>query len=251
MRYEILGPLRVVDGDHVLAIGAPKRELVLGLLLVRSNQVVPADDLITEVWGDDPPRRARAALHVSISHLRKFLARPDRAGNPIVTQAGGYLLDLSRDELDAHEFVRLAELGRNHIKQRRFEEAAALMESALGLWRGPTRGDLPSGSAISRYVTWLMELRLGCSEMLADAQLELGFHRELVPSLYSLTAEHPLREVFYRQLMLALYRSDRKADALMVYQTARRTLNAELGLEPCRSVQDLQQTILMADAPAR
>jgi DNA-binding SARP family transcriptional activator len=87
--------------------------------------------------------------------------------------------------------------------------------------------------------------------MLADAQLELGRHRELVPSLYSLTAEHPLREVFYRQLMLALYRSDRKADALMVYQAARRTLNAELGLEPCRSVQDLQRTILMADAPAR
>src|SRR6185503_18952705 len=116
-----------------------------------------------------------------------------------------------------------------------------------GLWRGPALGDLRAGPIVEGFVTWLAEARLECLEMLADSHLELGRHRELVGRLYSLTAEHPLREAFYRQLMLALYRSERQADALKVYQMARKTLNEELGLEPCRSVQDLQRAILTAD----
>jgi DNA-binding SARP family transcriptional activator len=115
------------------------------------------------------------------------------------------------------------------------------------MWRGPVLGDLSHGPIVESFVTWLSETRLECTEMLIDAQLELGRHRKIVGRLYSLTAEHPLRESFSRQLMLALYRSERQADALDVYRSVRRTIHDELGLEPCRALQELQQSILTAD----
>jgi DNA-binding SARP family transcriptional activator len=108
-------------------------------------------------------------------------------------------------------------------------------------------GDLRNGPIVDGFVTWMMESRMECLEMLADAHLRVGRHRELVGRLYSLTAENPLREAFYRQLMLALYRSERQADALKVYQSARATLNDELGLEPCKALRDLHQAILAED----
>ncbi len=143
--------------------------------------------------------------------------------------------------------MQLVNQGRALSKERRYEEAAACLEDALGLWHGPALGDLSNGPIIDGFVAWLMEARMECTEMLAEAQLQLGRHRELVGRLYSLAAENPLREAFYRQLMLALYRSNRQAEALKVYQMARKTLNDELGLEPCRGLRDLQRAILTDD----
>ncbi|MFF4239950.1 AfsR/SARP family transcriptional regulator [Actinomadura geliboluensis] len=248
MRYELLGPLRVVDADGaVSAISARKIEAVLAALLIRSDQIVGLDQLIGEIWGDRPPRRATAGLHVYISQIRKFLHRPDREGSPVVTHPPGYVLRVGSDELDFHAFLRLMNQGRSHARDRRHPQAAECFEQALGLWRGPVLGGLLSGPIVDGFVTWMSDARMECLEMLNDAQLELGRHRELVGRLYSLITEHPLREAFYRQLMLALYRSECQAEALKVFQVARRTLNEELGLEPCRALQDLQRAILTAD----
>ncbi|RVX38773.1 DNA-binding SARP family transcriptional activator [Nonomuraea polychroma] len=247
MRYEILGPLRVVDEGRQTFISARKIEIVLTTLLIRSGQIVTPDQLMEEIWGYNPPRRATAGLHVYISQVRKFLHRPWQTENPIVTRPPGYLLRQGADEVDYQLFLELIEQGRTLMRQRRPEEASALLERAIGLWRGPALGDPRGGPILEGFATRMMESRLECLEMLADAQLEMGRHRELVGRLYSLVAEHPLCEAFYRQLMLALYRSERQADALEVYQTARRTLNEELGLEPCQALRDLQAAILAAD----
>jgi DNA-binding SARP family transcriptional activator len=247
MRYEILGPLRVVDRDGISFISARKIEILLAALLIRADHLVAADQLIAEIWGDRPPRRATAGLHVYISELRKFLSRSDRPDNRIVTRPPGYVLNMESDEIDVQIFLNRVNTGRAHVREQRHEAAAECFSSALALWRGPVLGDLTTGSMIEAFTTWLSEARMECTEMLIDAQLQLGRHRELIGRLFSLTAEYPLRESFYRQLMLALYRSERKADALKVYQSARRTLDTELGLEPCRALQDIQRAILVAD----
>ncbi|RKN50254.1 AfsR/SARP family transcriptional regulator [Micromonospora endolithica] len=247
MRYEVLGPLRVTDGGTHTSISAQKIETVLSVLLIRSDQIVALSQLMDEIWGEDLPHTATAGLHVYISQLRKFLRRPDRPDNPIVTRPPGYLLRRGTDEIDFHIFQQLVNQGRSSMRQQQHEEAMYCFEDALRLWRGPVLGDLRGGYIVDSFVTHMAEARLECQEMLAEAQLVLGHHRELVGRLYPLVAENPLYEAFYRQLMLALYRSERQADALKVYQTARSTLREELGLEPCQALRDLQRAILAAD----
>lgn len=247
MRYEILGPLRVMDDGASSEISARKIETVLAVLLIRADRVVAFEALMTELWGDELPRRATAGLHVYISQLRKFLHRDHRADNPVVTQPPGYLLRLGNDDLDLNIFLRLMEEGRRLARGQLHEEACARLEAALDLWRGPVLGDIRNGPIVDGFGTWLTETRLECLELLAESQLRLGRHREMIGRMYSLVAENPLREAFYRQLMLALYRSERQGDALNVYQSARRTLNDELGVEPCQSLRDLQRDILAAE----
>lgn len=247
MRYELLGPLRVVSEEGTSAsIGAQKIETLLAALVIRSDQVVATEQLMTEIWGERVPRRATAGIHVYVSQLRKFLGRCG-GSHPVVTRPPGYVLRSGDDELDYRSFLELVGWGRDRAREGRYEQASNCFENALGMWRGPVLGDLSHGPIVEGFVTWLSETRLECTEMLIDAQLELGRHRELVGQLYSLTAEHPLRESFSRQLMLALYRSERQADALEVYQSVRKTIHEELGLEPCRALQELQHGILTAD----
>ncbi len=246
MRYEILGPLRISDRDGASSISARKIETLLAALLTRADRPVATDDLMAEIWGDRLPRRATAGLHVYISELRKFLSRTDRSDR-ILTRPPGYLLALGPDEVDARLFVKLVDRGRAHARDRRQEEAGECFEQGLAMWRGPVFGSIFGGSMIESFSAWLSEVRMECTEMLIDTQLMLGRHRELIGRLYWLVAEFPLRETFYRQLMLALYRADRRGDALKVYQSARQTLHGELGLEPCRSLQNVQRAILVAD----
>ncbi|GAA3566811.1 hypothetical protein GCM10022419_054360 [Nonomuraea rosea] len=247
MRYEILGPLRVVDGGASSFISARKVETLLATLLIRSDQVVSIEQLETELWGDKTPRRAIAALHVYISQLRKFLAREGSPDSAVVTRPPGYLLRMGDAELDFQIFERYVQLGRAHVRRHDHEQAVTCFEDALALWRGPALEDLRTGPIIEGFVIWLNEVRMECIEMLIDSQMELGRHRELIGRLYALVMEYPLRETFYRQLMLALYRAERQGDALQVYQRARATLTKELGLEPCKALQELHSSILLAD----
>ncbi|MDT0616059.1 AfsR/SARP family transcriptional regulator [Streptomyces lancefieldiae] len=247
MRYEIMGPVRVIHEEDQVNINAQKVATLLAVLLVRSNQVVTVDQLITEIWGDEPPRRVTAALHVYVSQIRKFLKRSGREDGPVLTRPHGYMLCLGSDVLDLRIFDELVGEGREGFRSRNFEAATRSFEEALGLCRGPLLGGACRGPILYGYQTWFNEVRLECMEMLIDARLALGRHRELVSDLYRLGTEHPLRETFHRQLMLALHRSDRQADALQVYQRARRTLNDELGLEPGRALQEMQHAILTAD----
>jgi DNA-binding SARP family transcriptional activator len=248
LRFEVLGPLRVIDRNGASFISAPKVELLLAVLLMRADRLVTSEQLITELWNDEPPRRATAGLYVYVSELRKFLDRPGESDSQIVTRPPGYLLRMGTDELDLTNFLDLTKQGRDLAAIGEHEAAVDCFERGIGLWRGSALGDLPSGPIIGGSVTWLAEERLECVELALDGHLHLGRHRQLIGRLYSLIAEYPLRESFYRQLMLALYRAERRADALKVYQTARRTLNRELGLEPCRSLQKLHQAILAGDA---
>ncbi|WP_416972974.1 AfsR/SARP family transcriptional regulator [Streptomyces sp. 4F14] len=252
MRYEILGPLRIVDGNKYATINARKVEIVLSVLLIRADQVVSLEQLMLEVWGEDLPRRATAGLHVYISQLRKLLRARCSGDSHVETRAPGYVLRKGHDEIDAHLFPQLVDTGRSLLREKRLDRAAEQFEAALDLWRGPALGHGGSGPAangpiIDGFSTWLAEVRLECQEMLAECRLQLGRHREAVGTLYALIAENPMRESFYRQLMLALYRSERQADALKVYQSVRKTLNDEMGLEPGRPLQDLQRAILAGD----
>ena len=247
MKYELLGTLRVVDGNSSSFISAQKVEILLAALLIRSDHVVATDQLMGEIWGDRLPRRATAGLHVYISELRKFLDRPDRSGGSIVTRSPGYMLCQGADWFDFQSFLELTDLGRAYLRGRRYEEASQCFENGLALWRGPVLGNVGTGPILHGFATRLAEARMECTEMLVDSRLQLGHHRELVGFLYTLTTENPLRESFYRQLMLALYRSERRADALKVYQSARKTLVDELGLEPCTPLQDLHRAILRAN----
>jgi SARP family transcriptional regulator, regulator of embCAB operon len=247
LRYELLGPLRVVDAGAVSFVGPRKVEVLLALLLARADQVVSTDQLINEIWGDRPPRRANATIHVYVSQLRKFLSGAGCTFDPIVTRPPGYMLRTGSDSLDVHDFQRLVNQGRSAARTRQHEEAVTHFEAALALWRGPVLGDLRDGPAVNAFATWVEEVRLECLELLVEASLELGRHREIVGRLYTLTTEHPLREAFCRQLMLALYRSERQADALSVYQKVRQKLHGELGLEPCRALREVHHAILVAD----
>lgn len=241
----MLGPIRVVDENGTSSIHAHKIETLLAVLLIRADAVVTTGQLMTEIWGDDLPRRAMAGIHVYISQLRKFLHRPGQATNPIMTRSPGYVLHLGSDELDVNVFAHLVAAGQDSARASRYATTATRLEEALRLWHGPLP-DLCTGPIFEGFITWLTELRIDCLQSLVDAQLHLGMHREVIARLYALIAEHPLRETFYRQLMIALYRAERQADALDVYRVARRVLNDELGLEPCRSLQELHTAILRA-----
>lgn len=247
MRYEILGKVRTVDGAGPAAMSAPKANLLLSLLIARAGQVVTFEQIIAEMWGGSEPRRAQTAIHVYIYKIRRFLERPDRPDLPVSTHPNGYVLTLGPDELDLHQFLGLLEDGRTRARASRFEEASAALRAGLAMWRGPAFEGLAWGPVVGTFAAWAEESRLECLELLVECDLMTGRHHEQVRSLFELTAAHPLREGFYRQLMLALYRSHRQADALAVYQRARATLKKELGLEPCRVLRDLQQAILSGD----
>jgi SARP family transcriptional regulator, regulator of embCAB operon len=244
MRYEILGPARVTDEQGGFCVNPHKVAALLVTLLIRADRVVGADQLVTEIWATRAPRRAVDGLHVYVSQLRKLLSRDGLRPDPIVTHPHGYLLRLGSDGLDVNSFLQRAELGRTHARAGQYHEAIEQLDSALSLWRGPVLDDVRHGPIVEGFVAWLADSRLDCLELTLDAQLNLGRHREIIGDLRALTVAHPLREAFYRQLMLALHRSQRRADALMVYQSACARIRGELGLAPCQALQDLHQAIL-------
>lgn len=248
MRYEVLGRLQVSDVHRSATIGAQKVETLFAALLSRPDQIIASAQLMDELWGEHIPRRGAAAIHVYISQIRKFLSCFRGSEAPITTAYPGYVFHPCDDELDFQIFERLTRLGNGHAKERRHRQAIYHFEEALSLWRGPVLSGMSLGPILNGFSVWLTESRMECTEVLIDSYLLLGRHREMIGRLYSLTTENPLRETFYRQLMLALYRSERQADALNVYQSARQILRDELGLDPCRALQQLQRAILSADS---
>lgn len=248
MRYEILGPLRVVDGSSATSLSARKIEVLLAALLVRAGEPVSSEDLMKEIWGNRAPRQTLAALHVYVSQLRKFLRRPGRTDGSIVTARGGYVLKLGADALDFGMFQDMVRAGRAAQQAGRIHEACEEYEEGLGLWRGPVLEDLRDGAIVNGFVCWAERARLECVERFVETGLELGRHREFVSYLYARIEELPLHESFYRRLMLALYRSGCRADALSVYQSARTVLSEELGLEPSAALKRLHHAVLV-DAP--
>ena len=236
MEFRILGPLEVRDGERVLALGGARRRAVLGLLLLDANRVVSVDGLVDGVWGDAPPASAHASLQNHVSRLRDVL------GDRLETRAPGYLLRVGPDELDLDRFRHLVD----EAQGAEAAVAAQRLREALSLWRGAPLADL-AGEPAGLAAAHLDELRLAALETRVEADLALGRHTALVPELEELVRLEPYREQLRRQLILALYRSGRQADALEAYVAARRVLD-EVGAQPGRELRELHRAVLQQDA---
>jgi predicted ATPase/class 3 adenylate cyclase/DNA-binding winged helix-turn-helix (wHTH) protein len=245
MEFRILGPLEALDGGQPVALGGGKQRSVLALLLLQPNETVSSDRLIDELWGEDPPATAAKALQVHVSRLRKALGG---GAADVVTRPHGYQLKIDPEQLDAHRFERLLAEGRSELAAERPEQALSALERALSLWRGSPLADLAYEPFTQAETARLDDLRLAAFEQLIEAKLALGRHAEVVGQLEALIDEHPFRERLRAQLMLALYRADRQADALQAYQDARRRLVEELGIEPGERLRELERAILAQDA---
>jgi DNA-binding SARP family transcriptional activator len=241
IEYRLLGSLEAVDGDRRLSLGGPKQRAVLAALLMRANEIVPASRLIDDVWGDEPPETAANILQGYVSDLRRALGK-----ETIATRGRGYAIHVEPGDLDMRRFERLAEAGIEALEDERAPEAASTLREALALWHGSALADLEESFA-SPAAARLEELRLGALERRIDADLALGHHTELVAELTALVAEHPLRERFRAQHMLALYRCGRQAEALDSYREARGILTEELGIDPGPALQRLEREILAQD----
>ncbi|HEX6596594.1 MAG TPA: AfsR/SARP family transcriptional regulator, partial [Acidimicrobiales bacterium] len=248
MEFRILGPLQIVAGDRPIEVAGPKVRALLAGLLVHAGRVVSKDRLFEILWGPEPPDGAAATLQSHVSHLREAL-HPGRAtGGAGVVQARdpGYLLavDPERD-VDAGRFERLARDGRRALVEGAAAEAAPLLAAALALWRGEPLAEFTFVPFAQAEIARLSELRLATLEDRIEADLALGRHAELAGELQQLVGEQPLRERFWGQLMLALYRSGRQADALRAYAELRATLGEELGIEPSSGLARLEEGILL------
>jgi len=240
--FRILGPLEVRENGAPLELGGGKQRALLAVLLLQRGEAVSLDRLIDLVWGKQPPASAPNSVHIYVSRLRKLLGR-----NRLVTEEYGYRLVVDPDELDLERFQHLAAEGAELLRAGEAERAGDALRAALALWRGPPLSDLAYEPFAVEEAARLEELRLAALEDRIEADLARGRQRELVPELHQLVREHPLRERLRAQLMLALYRCGRQADALEVYRSGRRLLDEELGLEPDDALQRLEKAILNHD----
>jgi DNA-binding SARP family transcriptional activator len=242
--FRILGPLEVADGEEAVALGGRRQRALLTLLLLHANEPVSIERLVDALWGEHPPRTATTSLQNTVSQLRKLLGP-----GVLHTRSSGYVLELDAGQLDLSRFERL-------VHDARAAEPAArseLLHRALELWRGPALADCELDEFAQPEIHRLEDSRLSTLEERLAADLELGRHAQLVGELEALVRRHPLRERLRGQLMLALYRSGRQAEALGAYHDARRTLVEELGIEPGPELQELYGSILRQErslAPA-
>ncbi|MEQ7008861.1 BTAD domain-containing putative transcriptional regulator [Actinopolymorpha sp. B17G11] len=249
LSYRVLGPLEVSRGGRVLTIRAGKHRSLLAALLVSANRLVPVDELVERLWGQNPPPTARATLATYVMRLRRILRtgagdeEPRR--DPIRTRPEGYLIDAAPEQVDLGRFDQLLAEADRHPHDP--EAVLGLLADALRLWRGPALVDIPSESLQRDVAPRLEEQRLHTIERRIDTELALGRHAELVGELTALTTEHRLRERFWHQLMLALYRSRRQPDALDAYGRLRALLIDEMGLEPSTEIRALHLRILAED----
>ncbi len=240
LEFRLLGPLEVLDETGPLLLGGRKQRSVLALLLLEAPRPVPTDRLIDVLWGERPPRTATTSLQNFVSQLRKTLG-----SDTLVTKAPGYALAIRPEQVDLNRFRDLAS------QARATEDAAKRAErlrTALEIWRGPALADLEFEAFAPEAVAPLEEERIVALEERIEADLETGRHGDLVGELEALVQQHPVRERLRAHLMLALYRAGRQAEALDVYQSARRVLVEQLGIEPSRELQALHSAILRQEA---
>ncbi len=244
--YRLLGPLEVTVNGHAVDVGGLKQRALLAILLLHANQPVHRDVLIDQLWAEHPPAGAGHAVEVYIWRLRKAL-EPAAGSQGVLTRPGAYLLRAAEEQVDVARFERLAEAGRRALVAEDPGRAAADLGEALALWRGPLLADFRSEPFAQAEIARLEELRAGVVEDRIEADLALGRHASVVSELEALVAVQTLRERLHQQLMIALYRCGRQADALAVYQKARRMLVADLGIEPGEPLRRLERAILEQD----
>ncbi|MER7935247.1 MULTISPECIES: AfsR/SARP family transcriptional regulator [unclassified Streptomyces] len=260
MDIGLLGALDVRENGVSIAPTAPKPRQVLALLALRADRMVPVPALVEELWAGAPPRSARTTLQTYVLQLREHIAAAVRTGSGpgdaaapsakdvLTTLPGGYLLASGGGGSDIREFERLRELGCRAMDDEDFAGASRTLRQALDLWTGPPFADVHTGAHLAMEARRLEESRLCALDQRIEADLRLGRHRELLAELTVLTSRYRSHENLHAQLMLALYRSGRRGEALHVYQRLRTLLVRELGLEPSARLRRLQQSILTATA---
>ncbi|MEY9863355.1 DNA-binding SARP family transcriptional activator/predicted negative regulator of RcsB-dependent stress response [Catenulispora sp. GAS73] len=245
MRFGLLGPLEVIVEDQPIPLTGGIPKAVLGVLLADANRVVSIGVLADRIWQGDPPAAAVASVHNHVMRLRRQLG--PQAGPRIRTAPPGYVIDVADDELDVSLFQDACRKGRRALGDEDWKRARDEFAAALDLWRGEPGAGLTDGVIPPTAAQPLRELRWAAYDGRIQADLQLGRHHEILPDLRTLTAENPLAEDFHAKLMLALYRGGRQADALHAYGDLRKTLIAELGVEPSARVRELHQRILTND----
>ncbi|HEY0641375.1 MAG TPA: BTAD domain-containing putative transcriptional regulator, partial [Pseudonocardiaceae bacterium] len=241
MKFGVLGPIRVLDGDRVVAVPSGRVRTLLAVLLLRAGHVVPVDELVDRLWDETPPVNPRGAVQTYVQRLRRALG----PGAALVrTQRHGYVIDVEPPRVDLGAFRLLVRRAADTAEPA---GRAALLEEALGLWRGGPLADVPADTLLRDEVPRLVEERLHAMESLMAARLELGRHAEVVAELTALTGEHPLREPFWGQLMVALHRCGRQAEALDAYRTVAATLADQLGIDPGEELRRLHQAIVTGE----
>ncbi len=261
LEFRLLGRVEVYRDGRSLDVGGPKPRAVLASLLLRPRRVVSVEQLIDDLWPEQPPARAAATVQVFVSQLRRAL-EPERSRGEVatvlVTASPGYLLDIEPGAVDAHPFADLVARGREALDAGDPETAARVLLRAEEMWHGPALADVPVTPFTRDAAARLAELHLGATELRIDAELALGRHAALVAELEQLVRRHPLRERLRAQLMLGLYRCGRQVEALAAYRETRQVLHDELGLDPGIRLRELEQAVLRQDpglawrrAPAR
>nr|AKA59468.1 transcriptional regulator, SARP family [uncultured bacterium AZ_40] len=251
MYFMVLGPLEVRHDGRPVPVTAPMHRALLAALVLRANQVVSVEWLIDQLWGTSPPPSARVTVQNYIRRLRRLMHQHAAASAPLVTRAPGYLLHIERGQLDLHRFEELTAQARHALAAGRATRAAELFRQALALWRGQPLADVGAEELCRREVPRLRERYLEAVTGRVAADLALGRHAQLVGELQALVDEYPLREGFCGQLMLALHRSGRRAEALDAYRRTHARLVEELGVEPGPELHRLHRTILAGEAARR
>jgi DNA-binding SARP family transcriptional activator len=245
MRFRLLGPLEIRAGEDWRGIGAPKWRSVLAALLINAGQIVPADVLINEVWGETPPAKAGNLISIYVLRLRRLLGDTD--STVLATRAPGYLLRLGPADTDAQMFEDLVRQGRRAYAAGDPERAAAQLAEAVALWHGSPLADVPPTPLVEAEAERLADLRLDAAELRITAELACGSHAQVIPELRRLLADHSLRENLWLLLMRALDGAGRHAEALEAYGQARRVLAEELGVDPGAELRQYHAELLAKD----
>jgi predicted ATPase/DNA-binding SARP family transcriptional activator len=246
LEFRLLGPIEVAHRRGFVQLGGRRQRALLALLLLERGRAVSSHRLIDELWDGNPPAGAAKTLRAYVSRLRSALG-----DTPVSARASGYAVEVAPAQLDSWHFEELLKAGREGLARGAAGLAAERLRAALALWRGPALADVAETGSLAVEARRLDELRLGCFEEWAEAELLLGYHADVVADLERLVDEEPLRERLWRHLVIALYRCDRQADALAAYRRARTLLFDELGLEPTEELRELERAVLRHEvAPA-
>jgi DNA-binding SARP family transcriptional activator len=246
MAFSVLGPLEVTGGGGSVPLTRRREQRILAALLLAAGRVVTVDLIVDCLWPTQPPRTVSSQVRNCVASLRRTLVGAGLAAEAMTRGPAGYQLRIAPAQLDRDRFEELVARGRSEMAMGRPAEAVALLRQADALWRGPALAGLCDG-VLAAEVLRLEELRLQAIEDRMEAELTIGRHERVLPELTALAWDHPGRDRLQGGLMLALYRAGRVGDALTSYDRLRRTLTAELGLEPSRRLRDLRQAILVED----
>lgn len=246
IQLSVLGPVAATVEQQTAAISGARQRKTLASLALSLGQVVPVDQLVRDIWGEEPPRTAPAQLQTSIWMVRRSLAEAGAAQHAMISYASGYQLDRASCVLDVNEFRLIVRNAKEAHQADRPTEALHSLNEALTLWRGPALADVDSPPLRAR-ATRLEEERLAALEQRIALEIELCHFEQAIGELLDLVAQHPFREGFYANLMLALYWTGRQSEALAVFRDARTTLATELGITPGSRLRAMEQAVLCQD----